>query len=133
MRKMLLILMLLAPWLTMAQGDLYGRYAQRADLTVAQVEGFRLNDTVKVDVLILVADDAAAWERLCKEFDIRTTQGITSWIGEAENPAQRTRWTGVPCHKVIASHARRTLCIYRLRSRTDYDALLEYQINALTN
>ena len=124
-------MLMLMPLAVAGQGSLYGRYAPREDLTVAQVEGFRLNDTVKVDVLILVADDAAAWDRLREEFGIRTTGGVTSWLGEADNPSRRTCWTGRPCCKVIASHARRTLCIYRLRNHTEYDALLDYQLEKL--
>ena len=131
MKKILLIMMMLMPLAVAGQGSLYGRYAPREDLTVAQVEGFRLNDTVKVDVLILVADDAAAWDRLREEFGIRTTEGVTSWLGEADNPSRRTRWIGQLCCKVIASHSRRTLCIYRLRSHTEYDALLDYQLEKL--
>lgn len=111
--------------------QLYDRYRQRADLTVAQVEGFRLNDSVKVDVLILVADDAAAWDSLRQEFNIRTTEGVTSWLGTAGDPVHRIQWTDGPCCKAIASHASRTLCLYSLRDRTDYDSLLEYQIDGL--
>lgn len=131
MKKILLIMLMLTPLVVAGQGRLYERYASRKDLTVAQVEGFRLNDTVKVDVLILVADDAAAWDRLREEFGIRTTEGVTSWLGVADTPSRRTRWTGRPCCKVIASHARRTLCIYRLRNHTEYDALLDYQLEKL--
>ena len=51
---------------------LYDLYDSRTDLTVAKVEGFKLNDSVKVDVVIVVADNANAWNQLCKEFDIRS-------------------------------------------------------------
>ena len=43
--------------------DLYQRYASRQNLTVAQVTGFHLNDTVKTDVVILVADDSVPTTR----------------------------------------------------------------------
>ena len=62
------------------EAPLYQKYAERQDLTVAQVSGFYLNDTVKVDVVILVADDTATWNRLKEEFDIRADAGITSWM-----------------------------------------------------
>ena len=132
MRHRILLMLLLLPLVAAGQGDLYRHYADRADLAVAQVDGFRLNDSVRVDVLILVADNDEAWQRLRQEFDIRTTTGATSWIGLTDNPARRTRWTGTPCSKVIASHARRTICIYRLRNHTEYEALLDFQINELT-
>lgn len=112
--------------------QLYDRYRQRTDFTAAWVEGFRLNDTVKVDVLILVADDAEAWTRLKQELDIRTTEGVTSWLGEAGNPAKRTPWTGAPCLKVLVSHAQMTVCLYHLTGKADYDALLEYQMDKIT-
>ena len=47
----------------MSQGDLYKHYASRTDIAVAQVSGFKLNDSVRVDVVLLVADNSAAWKR----------------------------------------------------------------------
>lgn len=121
--------MLLLPVVASAQGKLYERYASRADLTVAQVSGFRLNDTARVDVVLVVADDAAAWQRLARELDIRESEGVTSWLGAADQPARRARWTGAQALRVVASPERRSVGFYIIENEGQYDALLDYQLN----
>ncbi|MBR1549947.1 MAG: hypothetical protein IJ634_04850 [Bacteroidales bacterium] len=134
MKRLLPILLLfLLPLAATAQGVLYQRHAASGDLAVAQVNGFRLNDSVRVDVVIVVADNEEAWQRLKEEYDIRTSAGITSWIGEADHPEHRTRWTGQPACRAVASHARRTIGFYRIDNRAQYEALLEYQIDKMKN
>ena len=64
MKRLLFILLLPLAFLSCSREveevPLYRQYAARQDLTVAQVKGFQLCDTVKTDVVILVADDSAA-------------------------------------------------------------------------
>jgi len=108
---------------------LYQKYAVRSDLTVAQVTGFHLNDTVKTDVVILVADDTAAWQGLKEEFDIRTSEGVTSWMGDTDHPQQRVKRSVRPAWRAMAVHKDMTIAFYRIDSETQYDALLDYQIS----
>lgn len=117
------------PIVAMAQNDLYKRYASRQDLTVAQVSGFKLNETERVDVVLVVADDDAAWQKLTKELNIKGEEGVVSWLGDTKKPEQRMKWTGAPVLRVVASHARRTVAFYRLATEAQYDALLDYQLN----
>lgn len=131
MKKLIVILVMLLPLAVAGQSELYHQYAKRSDLTVAQVVGFRLNDTVKLDVLIIQADDSKAWQKLKKEYDIRTEAGVSSWLGDAGNPSRRVRWTGKSCCKVIASHERKTLSIYSIAGKREYEALLEYQLSKM--
>lgn len=131
MKKILLTIMLLLPLAVAAQGELYKRYASRPDLTVAQVSGFRLNDSVRVDVVLLAADDEAAWQKLKKEFGIDGTEGVTSWLGDVRQPSRRTRWSGAPVVRVVASHGRRTVGLYRLDNERQYDALIDYQLGTM--
>ncbi len=56
---------------TPPEDSLYRCYAEREDLKVAQLNGFKLNDTVRVDVIMLQADDEQAWQQLAAEFDVR--------------------------------------------------------------
>jgi hypothetical protein len=145
MRRLTIILLFivtLMPMLAQAGGPdrprrdrqaLYKRYAARTELAVAQVEGFKLNDSVKVDVLILVADDAAGWQKLCKEFDIRNASGVATWTGKNDHPEVRMRWQGKPCCKVIASPARRTVCMYFIDDSVQYESLMDYQMNLMMN
>ena len=134
MKKLLLILL---PLLFLAcsrekeETPLYQQYAERQDLTVAQVSGFHLNDTVKTDVVILVADDSAAWQQLKAEFDIRTSEGVTSWMGDIDQPQQRVKGGVRPAWRAMAVHADRTVAFYRIDSEEQYEALLDYQMNEL--
>ena len=109
----------------------YRQYAPRTDLTVAQVKGFRLNDSVKVDVVILVADDTSAWQHLKEEFDIRTSEGVTSWMGDIEQPAHRVKGAVRPVWRAMAVHADRTIAFYRIDTDEQYQSLLDYQLNEI--
>ena len=129
MKRLIIILMMLLPIVAMAQSDLYKRYASRRELTVAQVNGFKLNESQRVDVVLIVADDEAAWQRLAKELNIKGEDGAVSWLGNSNDPAQRVKWTGGPVVRVVASHARRTVALYRVNTEAQYDALLDYQLN----
>lgn len=128
MKKTLIVLAMLIPFVLLAQNEVYKRYAPQKDLTVAQVSGFSLNDSVRVDVVLVVADDDGAWKRLAKELDIRGSEGVISWLGEFSQPAKRTSWNGKPTLRIIASHARRTVAFYRIDSEKQYDALIDYQL-----
>ena len=131
MKRLLVILMLLLPVVTIAQSELYKRYASREDLTVAQVNGFKLNETVRVNVVLVVADNEAAWNRLKEELDIRGEEGVNSWLGDLKQPVKRVKWNGKTLLRVIASHTRRTIGFYRIDNEEQYDALLDYQLNKM--
>ena len=108
---------------------LYQKYAMRNDLTVAQVTGFQLNDSVKTDVVILVADDSTAWAGLKEEFDIRTSEGVTSWMGDIDKPAKRVKRNVRPAWRAMAVHADRTIAFYRIDTEKQREALLDYQLS----
>lgn len=112
-----------------AESPLYKRYASRADMTVAQVCGFRLCDTVTVDVVLLEADDEAAWQGMVEEFGIRDTAGVTSWLADLDDPTVHVEWDGRPVLRVAASFDKRSIGLYRLDAEAQYDALLDYQLN----
>lgn len=134
MKKTLLILlplMLLACSREEVETPLYRQYAARQDLTVAQVTGFQLCDTVKVDVVILVADDSAAWADLKEEFDIRTSEGVTSWMGNIDEPARRVKRSVRPAWRAMAVHEERTIAFYRIDTEEQREALLDYQLDKL--
>jgi len=109
---------------------LYQQYAARKNLTVAQVTGFQLCDTVKVDVVILVADDTAAWHGLKEEFDIRTSEGVTSWMGNIDHPQQRVKRSERPAWRAMAVHNDRTIAFFHIENETQYQALLDYQLQS---
>ena len=115
------------------EDPLYLEYALRQDITAAQLNGFRLNDSVKVDVVILVADDSASWQRMKEEFDIRTSEGVTSWLGDIVNPKERVKRSEVPLWRAMAVHDDRTIAFYRVATAEEFEALREYQITMTEN
>ena len=136
MKKMIWIMLLPLVMLTgcshekkeMNVSELYQHYSERENLSVAQVSGFELNDSVCVDVVLMQADNEEAWQQLKEEFNIRGDEGTVSWLGESENPAIRTQWNGTPVMRVIASLYKHTIGIYRIDNETQYDAIVEYQL-----
>lgn len=50
--------------------ELYRHYADTEGIEATFVQGYRLNDSVRVDVTLLQATDSAAWQRLMKDFAI---------------------------------------------------------------
>ena len=119
------------PMVAMSQGDLYKHYASRTDIAVAQVSGFKLNDSVRVDVVLLVADNSAAWKRLTQELGVSVADGVESWLGDMKQPSRRVRWTGKTVMRVVVSHSRRTVGFYRIDNEKQYDALLDYQLEKM--
>jgi len=129
MKRLIIFLMLLLPIVAMAQSGLYKTYASRQNLTVAQVSGFKLSESQRVDVVIIVADDDATWKQLAKELNIKGEAGSVSWLGDVDKPVQRVKWSSAPVLRVVASPARRTIAFYRINTEAQYDALLDYQLN----
>ena len=132
------ILYLIVPLMLMAactsgpaEGSLYHRYADRKGLSVAEVDGFQLCDTVRVDVVMLQTDSDEAWREMLAELSIKDTSGVTSWLGDIDEPAQRTTWDGAPVFRVIASHDKHAIGFYQLENETQYNALLDYQLNKM--
>lgn len=137
MKRLLFILLLSLAFLSCSREveevPLYRQYAARQDLTVAQVKGFRLDDSVKVDVVILVADDSSSWLQLKEEFDIRTSEGVTSWMGDIDEPQKRVKRNVRPAWRAMAVHNDRTIAFYRIDDSVQYQALLDYQLDELVN
>ena len=102
-------------------------------MTVAQVGGFKLCDTVRVDVVMLQAEVEQSWLQLTEEFNIRGEEGMVSWLGDIYNPALRTKWTGEPVMRVIALPDKRTIGFYRIETEAQYDALIDYQLEKTKN
>jgi len=136
MKRLLLIMLLPLAVACSREADelpLYQRYADSKNLTVAQVKGFQIGDTVKTDVVLLVADDSAAWAELKAEFDIRTSEGVTSWMGDIDEPARRVKRAVRPAWRAMAVHADRTVAFYRIDTEAQRQALMDYQMKAIEN
>ncbi len=134
MKRLLYILPLLILFACSREQEgsaLYQQYASRADLTVAQVTGVRLNDTVKTDVVIIVANDRTAWQELKEEFDIRTSEGVTSWMGDINNPQKCVKGSVRPAWRAMTVHEEHTIAFYRIESEVQRQAMLDFQLDRI--
>ncbi len=113
------------------ESKLYHHYADRQGLTVAEVDGFSLCDSVRIDVVMLQAESDEAWQQMVAELSIKDTTGVTSWLGDINEPSRRTTWDGAPVIRVIASHDKHAIGFYRLENEVQYNALLDYQLNKI--
>ena len=116
-----------------AKNALYKQYAPRPELSVAQVCGFSLCDTVRVDVVLLRAETDEAWQQLVEEFNLEGQEGTESWLGDTEQPAQRVKRSVRPAWRAMAVHADRTVAFYRIDTEEQRQALLDYQMKAIEN
>lgn len=57
-------------------GRIYLRYADNGHIDASLIKGYRINDTLKMDVVILEGIDSIGWAQLKKEFDLRTYKDI---------------------------------------------------------
>lgn len=53
-------------------GRIYCLYADSKHIDASLIKGYRINDTLKMDVVILEGIDTTGWAQLKKEFDIKT-------------------------------------------------------------
>ena len=53
-------------------GRIYLLYADSKLIDASLIKGYRINDTLKMDVVILEGIDTTGWAQLKKEFDIKT-------------------------------------------------------------
>ncbi len=139
--KRLTIIILMLTALTVAVGcgsgqsgqpcEIYKKYASQPGLTVAEVRDFALCDSVRVNVVLVEADDNEAWQQLTQSLDIRIDEGSTSWLADPADPAVRTAWTGSPALRIVASHSRHAIGFYSIENDVQYDALIDYQLREL--
>lgn len=88
--------------------EVYRHYAGRADLDVAFVKGYRIGDSIAVDVTTITASDSASWERLLREMNVK--EGTIDRMQKLAE-ANKTTMTMFRCqknhpeinHKIIAS------------------------------
>ncbi|MBO4586845.1 MAG: hypothetical protein J5677_03405 [Bacteroidales bacterium] len=74
MKRLVLVIMLLAACYASAQTDLYRRYAKQSHVKVASVSNFSISNDAQVDVTVIEAIDEEGWEWMMKEFYISHLQ-----------------------------------------------------------
>lgn len=70
MKRLVVIVVMLAAFAVQAQTELYKRYADQAGVKVASVSNFAIDSTARVDVTVIEAEDDEGWAWMKKEFYI---------------------------------------------------------------
>ena len=125
-RKLILFLCCLAYTLTtLAQTDLYKRYASRTDIRVASVTNFTLDTGITADVTLLEAVDDQGWEWLCKEFNL-ARQDPTKPAPVVNEQIDHTQ----SCY-VGVSYLTRTLYVFCCSTDRQSDVVVNYLIEKM--
>ena len=149
MRKSAAILLFLAIGLgTIAQTDLYNRYAARTAIRVASVTNFTLDTGVTADVTLLEAIDDQGWQWMCSEFGLaqpspeQQKQMDEGWDvvmftqRNRQNPAQPAPVVNEQidhansCYVGI-SYLARTLYIFCCNTERQSDVVIDYLIEKM--
>ena len=129
--------------------ELYRRYAGAEGLEVSFVQGYRLNDSVRVDVTLLQATDSAAWEQLLADFTIpkippeyleRMTSkpSVTARLRPKNHPEQPMDTTLLNNDVYLYSLNMKSIAICHITEEKQFDAVMarpihEVKHNTLNN
>ena len=120
--------------------DLYRRYANNPHLTVAHIEGFRVNDTLTLDVTVLQATDSAGWETLKKDFNIhglaeierdldRDLDIVSMRLAPKKDPSLPMDTTDRLNNNAVAvSRLHHTVSVFRTNTLEEQHAILYHQL-----
>lgn len=99
--------------------EVYTRYADDESIDASFIKGYRVNDTLFVDVTLLQAKDSACWERLVEDFglteSVRVIPDKPSIIVRRvskDNPYQGIQAPDEPFDNLVAVPDRREVHLY---------------------
>lgn len=144
MKRLLLIIILSLSALTslQAQRTVYDRYAGRRDITVAYIYGFDLGNGQRVAVTTIVARNDRGWRWMVTEFGIpmpdidnqeallREEEVVSTWLSVKGEPSKRIE-NGGDCDLVATSYAERTLCVFHIANKEQFDILFNKILDRL--
>lgn len=117
--------------------ETYLKYAGRENMDVSFVKGYRVNDTVVVDVTLLETKDSATWDSLCLDFSIvplskypmdspaRTATDHTFFLRLIKDTVVTQQDTLYKKTLIIFSHKDMSMCVFHNVSDMQYDAILD--------
>ena len=124
--------------------DVYKRYAKMDGVDATFIKGYKVNDTVFVDVTLLETKDTALWDSLCKDFGIalfsmypkeyREIMSIEHSFGQQvikdtivlENDSLYKE------NLIIFSHINMSMCIFHKINDSQYDAIVNEKHKEIT-
>ncbi len=149
MRKQFSLALLLAvmAFPAISQNELYLRYADRQDLTVMELDGYRLNDSVTLNVVMIVAEEMSAWESFLREINLKETaiemgrmadsvgdyhlKG--SWFCQRYHPEIHLKASDNPTGFVVYDYRYRIVYVVEIDSYKQTDLFWRKQIHSFKN
>ena len=110
--------------------EVYRRYKDRDDLSVAFVKDYRIGDSITVDVTTITAKDSASWEQLLREMNVKEItieinrqaflqgrKSVITYYTQKNNPAEKVSFSEVDSFDLVYySYYERTLFIFDVKS-----------------
>ena len=122
-------------------GELYRRYESSEHVRASYIRGFRVNDTLRLDVTTLQARDSVGWERLKEDFHIppapefyqrRIEQGkdlVSVRLAPKGAPSLPADTVDVSNNNVMAiSRLHRTVSIFYTQTEAEQKAICNNQL-----
>ena len=123
-----------------ATSELYQRYADCEGIDASFIQGYRVNDSVRVDVTLLQATDSTAWVLLMKDFKIPVLppeyEELISKIAVStrlfpKNHPELTKDTTLLENDLLVYYRKtHCICICHIESEKQVTALLKKEIHA---
>ena len=125
--------------------EVYRRYKDRDDLSVAFVKDYRIGDSITVDVTTITAKDSASWEQLLREMNVneiiirkqsalmqKGLRGFHMYYCAKNHPDVRV----IPnektdCSFVVSSPADRALYMFDIECKEQSQAILYEKIKEI--
>lgn len=112
--------------------EIYQKYVNEENVRVSFIKGFRVNDSVFVDVTLLEATDSAGWSILKKDFEVPALPlELQQLIDNGEDliftksiPKSEIDALGVPNDLLAISHLTYTLTVFHIGNATEKHAIM---------
>ena len=120
--------------------EVYRQYAHADGIEATFLRGYRVNDTLSIDVTLLQATDSAAWDSIRKDFNISTTynhitqdainrgKDVLSLV-HTEKANAKTN----PLDVTVASKRDRYVCIFHTAKPEQKSLIFDAILDKITN
>jgi len=111
--------------------DLYRRYERQPGVRVGYIEDFRLDDSLRVDVVTVEALDSAGWQWMAAEFDFPPLDGRRLQLLADGNDVLQTWQCDDSRNFAFLSRREKALCIVQTASDREFEQVFMYHLKKL--
>jgi len=125
--------------------EIYTHYAENESIDVSFIKGYRVNDTVFVDVTLLEAADSIGWNTLWHDFCLPDLTPEMKRVIENKKDRVFTRTTKKnsycetvdettpECDIIAVLFAKRTICVFHIANLEERHAVLYFNYDKSSN